>query len=66
MEASIPVGDAHVEAAWLAPQAIRYLPADADTHGRFRRFGLTRIGDLAALPRSAVVARFGAAWRHAP
>ena len=59
MEASIPVGDAHVEAAWLAPQTIGYLPADADTHGRFRRFGLTRIGDLAALPRSAVVARFG-------
>ncbi len=59
MEASIPVGDARVEAAWLAPQAIRYLPADADMHARFRRFGLTRIGDLAALPRSAVVARFG-------
>ena len=60
MEASIPGGDAHVEAAWLAPQPIGHLPADADTHGRFRRFGLTRIGDLAALPRSAVVARFGA------
>lgn len=59
MEASIPVGDARVEAAWLAPQPIRYLPADAEIHGRFRRFGLTRIGDLAALPRSAVVARFG-------
>jgi hypothetical protein len=59
MEASIPVGGAHVEQAWLAPQPIGYLPADADTHGRFRRFGLTRIGDLAALPRSAVVARFG-------
>ena len=59
MEASIPIGDARVEAAWLAPQAIRYLPADADTHARFRRFGLSRIGDLAALPRSAVVARFG-------
>lgn len=60
MEASIPVGDAHVEAAWLAPQPIRYLPADAETHARFRRFGLTRVGALAALPRSAVVARFGA------
>jgi hypothetical protein len=59
MEASIPVGDAHVEAAWLAPQPIGHLPADAETQGRFRRFGLTRIGDLAALPRSAVVARFG-------
>ena len=60
MESNIPVGDAHVEAAWLAPQPIGHLPADTDTHGRFRRFGLTRIGDLAALPRSAVVARFGA------
>jgi len=48
-----------VEAAFLAPLPIRLLPADEAAQGRFRRFGLTRIGDLARLPRSAVVARFG-------
>lgn len=55
----IPVGDAVVERAWLAPRPIRCLPADPETLGRLRRFGLTRVGDLAALPRSSVVARFG-------
>jgi protein ImuB len=55
----IPAGGMDVERAWLAPQPIRCLPADADTLGRLRRFGLTSVGDLAALPRSAVVARFG-------
>ena len=53
-------GDAEVEAAYLAPLSIRLLPADDDTHDRLRVFGLTRIGEFAALPSSAVVARFGA------
>lgn len=57
--AAIPVGDADVERAWLAPQPIRCLPTDRGTLGRLRRFGLTCVGDLAVLPRSAVVARFG-------
>jgi protein ImuB len=55
----IPVGDAATERAWLAPQPIRCLTTDPDTLGRLRRFGLTRVGDLAVLPRSAMVARFG-------
>lgn len=59
--AIIPRGDATAEAAFLAPLPIRLLPADAEARERFRLFGLTRIGDLARLPRSAVVARFGAA-----
>ena len=53
-------GDATVEAAYLAPLSIRLLPADDDTRERLRVFGLTRIGEFAALPASAVVARFGA------
>ncbi|MFN8520799.1 MAG: DNA polymerase Y family protein [Chloroflexota bacterium] len=57
--ASIPAGDAPVERAWLAARPIRCLPTDPDTLGRLRRFGLACVGDLAALPRSAVVARFG-------
>ena len=56
----IDAGDAAVEAAYLAPLSIRLLPADDDTRERLRVFGLTRIGEFAALPASAVVARFGA------
>jgi len=56
----IPVGDRSVEAGFLAPLPIGLLPADGDARERFRLFGLTRIGELAALDRSAVVARFGA------
>lgn len=55
----VPAGGTEVEAAFLAPLPIRLLPADAAARERFRLLGLSRIGDLAALPRSAVVARFG-------
>jgi hypothetical protein len=37
------------------------LPADPETRQRFALFGLTGMGQLAALPRSAVGAQFGAA-----
>ncbi|HEY5519999.1 MAG TPA: DNA polymerase Y family protein [Candidatus Limnocylindrales bacterium] len=56
----IASGDAGVEAAYLAPLPIRLLPADDETRERLRVFGLTSIGELAALAGSAVVARFGA------
>lgn len=56
----VPVGDAAVEAAYLAPLPIRLLPADGETREQLRVFGLTRIGQLGALSRSAVIARFGA------
>ncbi len=59
LDASIPPGGVEVERAWLASRPIRCLPADPDTLARLGRFGLARVGDLAALPRSAVVARFG-------
>ena len=55
---AIPAGGAAEEAAFLAPLPIRLLPAP-ELEGRFALFGLRRIGDLAALARSAVVARFG-------
>jgi protein ImuB len=47
------------EAAYLAPLSILLLPADDDTRERLRVFGLTRIGEFAALARSSVIARFG-------
>jgi len=56
---AVPAGGATEEATFLAPLPIRLLPAP-DLEGRFALFGLRRIGDLADLPRSAVVARFGA------
>ncbi len=56
---AIPIGDASAEAAFLAPLSIGLLPADAETRERFRLFGLTTIGQFAALDRSAVLARFG-------
>ena len=56
---AIPVGDAAVEAAYLAPLSIQLLPADDEARERLRIFGLTRIGEFADLARSAVIARFG-------
>lgn len=55
----IPAGDAQAEAAYLAPLSIRLLPAEPEMRDRLRLFGSTRIGEFAALPRSAVLARFG-------
>ncbi len=59
----VALGDATVEAAYLAPQSIRLLPADDETRERLRVFGLTTIGQLAEIDASAVVARFGAPGR---
>lgn len=47
------------EAAWLAPLPARLLTPDPDVRARLVRFGLRRIGAVAELPRSALVARFG-------
>ena len=43
----------------LASLPLALLPADPDTRQRFALFGLTTMGELAALPRSAVGAQFG-------
>ena len=47
------------EAAFLAPLPASLLTPDPDVQARLRRFGLRRIGAVAELPRSALVARFG-------
>jgi hypothetical protein len=48
-------------AAALAPLSLDLLPADPATRARFALFGLTSMGQLATLPRSAVGAQFGEA-----
>jgi protein ImuB len=58
--AAIPAGGWRTEAAFLAPLPLGLLPASTRTHDRLRVLGLRRMGELAALDRSAVVARFGA------
>jgi hypothetical protein len=50
-----PAGDA----TFLGPLPAGLLTPDADVRARLRRFGLRRIGAVAELPRSALVARFG-------
>ena len=52
----VPPGD---EAAFLAPHPSGLLTPDADVRARLNRFGLRRIGAVAELPHSALVARFG-------
>jgi hypothetical protein len=47
------------EAGFLAPHPSALLTADQDVRARLKRFGLRRIGEVAELPRSALVARFG-------
>jgi protein ImuB len=52
----VPPGD---EAVFLAPHPSGLLTPDPDVRARLSRFGLRRIGAVAELPRSALVARFG-------
>jgi protein ImuB len=47
------------EAGFLAPHPSGLLTADPDVRARLTRFGLRRIGPVAELARSALVARFG-------
>lgn len=56
---AFPVGAAASRDA-LRELPLDLLPADAATRARFRLFGLTGMGQLADLPRSAVGAQFGA------
>ena len=48
------------DARFLAPLPSSLLSPDLDVRARLGRFGLRRIGAVAELPRSALVARFGA------
>lgn len=47
------------EAAFLAPHPSKLLTSDPDVRARLVRFGLRRIGAIAELARSALIARFG-------
>jgi protein ImuB len=47
------------EASFLGPLPASLLSPDPDVRARLGRFGLKEIGAVAALPRSALVARFG-------
>ncbi|MEX1168560.1 MAG: hypothetical protein WEE50_00315 [Chloroflexota bacterium] len=49
----------HAETAFLAPHPSKLLTTDPDVRARLVRFGLRRIGAIADLPRSALIARFG-------
>ena len=52
----VPPGD---EAVFLADRPSALLTTDPDVRARLQRFGLRRIGAVAELPRSALIARFG-------
>jgi protein ImuB len=52
----VPPGD---DAAFLPSYPARLLTTDPDVRARLTRFGLRRIGAVAELARSALVARFG-------
>jgi protein ImuB len=52
----VPFGE---EASFLAPLPASLLSPDPDVRARLGRFGLREIGAVAALARSALVARFG-------
>jgi len=45
--------------AFLAPQPVQALPVSAETLRRLRVLGLQTLGELRALPRSALAAQFG-------
>ena len=53
----VPPGD---EVVFLHPLSVALLTADPEIQGRLARLGLRRIGQVADIPRSALVARFGA------
>ena len=53
---SVPPG---AEATFLAPLPASLLTPDGEIRARLRRFGLRRIGQVAELAASALVARFG-------
>jgi nucleotidyltransferase/DNA polymerase involved in DNA repair len=56
-----PAAFASLDRSGLGELPLTLLPADPATRQRFTLFGLTTFGQLAALPRSAVGAQFGAA-----
>jgi DNA polymerase-4 len=55
---TVPVGE---EAAFLADRPITFLPLDKETARRLRLLGIRTMGQLAALPPTAVQTQFGTA-----
>jgi len=55
----VPAGGPRREAAWLAPLPAALLTRDPEVRTRLRVLGLDRIGAVAAIGRSALIARFG-------
>jgi DNA polymerase-4/protein ImuB len=53
-----------VRVSFLASQPIAVLPLDPDTHRRLWQLGLKTLGDLVALPESAIVSQFGSPGRR--
>ena len=47
------------EAGYLAARSVAYLPLDAETARRLDLLGLRRMGQIAALPRPALIEQFG-------
>ena len=61
-------GVAHVPpdaAAFLAPHLVDLLPLDPEVHSRMHRFGLHKMGDVAAMTSAALLDQFGIAGRRA-
>jgi hypothetical protein len=58
---SVPPGE---ETRFLAPLPASLLSPEPDVRARLRRFGLKEIGQVAKLPASALVARFGEEGRR--
>jgi protein ImuB len=53
---AVPAGE---EASFLAPLPADVLTPDPEVRARLRRFGIRRVGQVAELPSSALIARFG-------
>jgi protein ImuB len=64
---SLHIVETGTDAAFLAPLPAAMLSRDPEVRARLARFGLRVIGQVAELPRSAVVARFGSEgeWLYA-
>lgn len=58
--ARVHVVDNTEAVAFMAPIAVEALPVSSEVVRRLRLVGITTIGDLARLPRSALVTQFGA------
>jgi protein ImuB len=63
----LQIVESGADAAFLAPLPAAMLSRDPEVRARLERFGLRVIGQVAELPRSALVARFGpeGEWLHA-